>query len=193
MDYFLMRCSWWDDRRSGVFDDYDFCVVWCYAFNWFNPILIDRLHSWIVAYRTSRMPGDSPMKSSDGLLVLYFDSHFRIWWDFEIERFGVSEDLHSSGRWTTNMTLSSLLLWHQMTSLPVLLLSAVLTALEIFPFRWIVDVVVVFWVVYDFFPIECLADVARHDPALPCFHAFSEANRGQVNKLVVSGLIYWVW
>ena len=39
--------------------------------------------------------------------------------------------------------------------LPVLLLSAVLVAFDVFPFQWIVDAVIVVRVVHDFAPIEC--------------------------------------
>ena len=54
--------------------------------NGYNPRLFYWLYSWIVSYLTSNMPGDSPIISSDGFLVLQFDYHFRIWWDFWIKR-----------------------------------------------------------------------------------------------------------
>ena len=60
----------------------------CFDDDCFKPGLIYKLHYCIVAYRTSRIPGDSPIMSSDGILVLQFDSHFRIWRAFEIERLG---------------------------------------------------------------------------------------------------------
>ena len=60
----------------------------CFGDDCFNPILIDRQHYCIVEYRTSSMPGDSPIMSSEGLLVVQFDSIFRIWRVFENERLG---------------------------------------------------------------------------------------------------------
>ena len=68
-----------------------------------------------------------------------------------------------------------------MEIIPIKLLGDIRISLKIFKFRWIVDVVVVVVVVvYGFFPIECLADVAHHDSALPRFRVFLEENRGQV-------------
>ena len=67
-----------------------------------------------------------------------------------------------------------------MVCLPIFLLSAVLIALDVLTFQWIVDIVVVIRVFHDFVPIEYLADVARLDSALPRFRAFLEAKRGQV-------------
>ena len=54
--------------------------------NGYKPGLIDQLNSWKVVYWTSRMPGYFPIMSSDVLLALQFDSHFRIWQAFEIDR-----------------------------------------------------------------------------------------------------------
>ena len=84
------------------------------------------------------MPGDSPIISSDVLLVLQFDPHFRIWRALKL-----------------NMIATP------MVSLPVSVLRDVLTTLDVFPFQWIVDVVVVVQVVHDFVPIECLACKAK--------------------------------
>ena len=66
-------------------------------------------------------------------------------------------------------------------SFHVSLLGSLLIDLDVFLFWWIVDVVVVVVKAFhEFISIECLADVARHDSALPCFRAFSEAKRIQV-------------
>ena len=78
-----------------------------------------------------------------------------------------------------------------MVGITVLMLNAVLIALDAFPFWLIVDVVVVVRIVHYFVPIECLADGVRHDSAPPHFHALSEAERGQVKLLIVSVLTYW--
>ena len=78
-----------DDKCSGVFL-FQWRLFQSFSVrdtNGYNPKLIDQLHSWIVAYLTSRMSVYYPVISSDDLLVLLFDCHFRIWWDFLIECF----------------------------------------------------------------------------------------------------------
>ena len=81
------------------------------------------------------MPGDSPIISSDVLLVLQFDYHFRIW-----------------------RALKSNMIATPMVSLTVLVHRDVLITLDVFKFQWIVYVVVfVVRFVYDFIPIECFA------------------------------------
>ena len=114
-DGFLVICLWCDDRRSRVIDDYVDLIcfmlhIWCFdgfffndmfvmwwrtfwsfpvmATNWFKPRLFYWLHSWLVAHLTSRMPWNSTIISSDGLLILQFDSNFRIWRAFKIKRLG---------------------------------------------------------------------------------------------------------
>ena len=138
MDFVSMRCSWRKCLKLMLFDDYvDLCSLmlrmWCFdglffdemsmtwwrtfqsfpvrATNGYKLKLIDRLHSWKIAYRTSRMPGDSPIISSDVLLVLQFDSHFRIW-----------------------RALKSNMISTPMVSLPVSVHRDVLITLDVFPF-----------------------------------------------------------
>ena len=84
------------------------------------------------------MPGDSRIISSDVLLVLQFDYHFRIW-----------------------RALKSNVIATPMVSLPVSVHRDVLITLDVFPFQWVVDVVVVVRVVHDFAPIQCLACKAK--------------------------------
>ena len=90
------------------------------------------------------MPGDYPIITSDGLLVLQFDSHFRIWRGFEIECLGSLK---------LSIPLTVVIIATPMASITVSLLRDVMIVIDVFPFRWIVDIVVVVRVVYEFFPI----------------------------------------
>ena len=102
------------------------------------------------------MPGDSLINSSDIFLFLQFDSHFRIWLAFEIERL---VSLNFAIIWEVDHThaLSVVLVATPMVSIPVLVHRAVLIALDAFPLRWVVDVVIVVQVAHDVVPIEFLA------------------------------------
>ena len=102
------------------------------------------------------MPGDSPIISSDILLFLQFDSHFRIWLNFGIERL---VSLNFAFIWEVDHThaLSVVGIMTPVVSIPVLLHRAVLIALDAFSLRWVVDVLIVVRVAHDVAQIEFLA------------------------------------
>ena len=115
--YLMMRCFLCDDKNFYVVTNVSAWYVYGNEMKYF-----DQLHSWIVAYQTSRMPGDSPITSNKVFLVLQFVSYFRIWGYFEIEHLiclklcihsggGPSTCLFRSCGWGTNSRSFRCVVW----------------------------------------------------------------------------------
>ena len=84
--YIVLCCALGDSIDFGWAVFYVITNVYVRAVDWNDLKLVYQLRSWIVAYRTSRMPGGSLITSNDICLVLWFVSSSSIWWDFEIKR-----------------------------------------------------------------------------------------------------------